>query len=273
MEEVAVAQLRLADGVDVGQPGEQFAERGGQLTAGQLRAQAVVDSAAAECDVLVRRTRKVQSLWMIEYFGIAVGRGVEHDHLVALGDVVSTEFGVVCGSAAEGHDRGGPADDLLDGHRQAAVQVLHQPGPLVREIRQRLESVGYRLPGGVIAGDDQQSEDRRDVIVGQAFTVDLGLDHGGHQVVLGLAAAGGNQFMGDSMNGGDGLKDPGQWIGAVQQSGVAPAVGELRLVRDGPAVLFGDADHVADVVHRHQRCHLGDEVDLTLAGDIVDDLP
>ena len=142
-----------------------------------------------------------------------------------------------------------------------------------RSIRQRLESVGYRLPGGVIAGDDQQSEDRRDVIVGQAFTVDLGLDHGGHQVVLGLAAAGGNQFMGDSMNGGDGLKDPGQWIGAVQQSGVAPAVGELRLVRDGPAVLFGDADHVADVVHRHQRCHLGDEVDLTLAGDIVDDLP
>ena len=37
------------------------------------------------------------------------------------------------------------------------------------------------------------------------------------------------------------------------------------------AVLLRYSDHVADVVHRYQRGHLGDEVDPALAGDIVDD--
>ena len=36
-------------------------------------------------------------------------------------------------------------------------------------------------------------------------------------------------------------------------------------------MLGGDADHVADVVHRNQCGHVGDEVDLALAGDVVDD--
>ena len=56
MEEVAVAQLRFADGVDVRQSGQQFTERRSQLATGQLRTQAVVDTAATEGDVLVRRT-------------------------------------------------------------------------------------------------------------------------------------------------------------------------------------------------------------------------
>ena len=38
-------------------------------------------------------------------------------------------------------------------------------------------------------------------------------------------------------------------------------------------MLLGDADHVADVVHRNQCGHFGDEVDRTLGGDIVDDAP
>ena len=70
-----------------------------------------------------------------------------------------------------------------------------------------------------------------------------------------------------------GLRHPGQRFGALQQSRITPAVGELRLVGDGAAVLLGDADHVADVVHRHQGGHLGDEVDLALVGDVVDDAP
>ena len=271
MEEVAVTQLRLADGLDVRQAGQQFAEDRGQLATGQLRTQAVVDSTAAECDMLVRRARQIKALRMIEHLGVPVGRGVEHDHLVALGDLVAAEFGVMGGSAPEGHDRGGPADDLLDGQRQAAIEVLQEPGALLREIGERLESVGDRLSGGVIAGDDQQGEDRRDVVVGQPFAVDFGLDHRSHQVVLRLAAAGGDEFVGDAMNGGDGLEYPGQRVGALQQSRITPAVGELRFVGDGAAVFLWDADHVADVVHRNQGGHLGDEVDLALGGDVVDD--
>ena len=210
---------------------------------------------------------------MVEHLGVPVGRGVEHDHLVSLGDLVTAEFGVMRGGAPEGHDRGGPADDLLDGQRQAAVQVLQEPGALIREIGERLEPVRDRLSGGVIAGDDQQGEDRRDVVVGQPFAVNLGLDHRSHQVVLRLAASGGNEFMGDSVHGGDGLEHPGQRVGALQQSRITPAVGELRLVGDGAAVFLRDADHVADVVHRNQGGHLGDEVDFALVGDVVDDAP
>ena len=61
----------------------------------------------------------------------------------------------------------------------------------------------------------------------QAFAVDLGLDHGGHQVVLRLAAAGGDEFVGDPMNGGDGLEHPGQRFRSLQQPRIAPPVGEL----------------------------------------------
>jgi hypothetical protein len=50
MEEVAVAQLRLADGADIGQSGQQLPEGGVDLTTGQLRAETVVDAAAAERD-------------------------------------------------------------------------------------------------------------------------------------------------------------------------------------------------------------------------------
>ena len=74
MEEVPVTQFRLADGVDIGQPGQQFAEGGVNLTAGQLCAEAVVDTAAAESDVLVRRPLQVQLLGMVEDLGIHIGR-------------------------------------------------------------------------------------------------------------------------------------------------------------------------------------------------------
>ena len=37
-------------------------------------------------------------------------------------------------------------------------------------------------------------------------------------------------------------------------------------------MLLGDADHVADVVHRDQGGHLSDEVHLTFVGDVVDDV-
>jgi len=53
VEEVARAEHRIADDVDVGQPGEQFTESRRELSAGQLVAQAVMDTAAAEGYVLV----------------------------------------------------------------------------------------------------------------------------------------------------------------------------------------------------------------------------
>ena len=164
---------------------------------------------------------------MVKHLGVHVGRGVKHDDLVAFGDVVSAQLGVAGGGATEGHDRGGPADDLFDGQRQAGIEVLQEPGALIREIGERLEPVRDGLSGGVVAGDDQQGEDRRDVVVGQPFAVDLGLDHGGHQVVLRLAAAGGDEFVGDPMNGGDGLEHPGQRFRSLQQPRIAPPVGEL----------------------------------------------
>ena len=184
---------------------------------------------------------------------------------------MAAEFGVVGGGAAEGHDRGGPPDDLLDGHRHAALEVRRQPRALLGEVGERLHTVRCGLPGGVVAGDDQQEEDRRDLLVGEPFAVDLGLHQCGHQVVPGLAAALLHQSHGDGVHGHDRLGDPGQRFGALQQARVTPAVGELRLVGDGAAVLLGDAHHVADVVHRDQCGHLGDEVDLALVGDVVDD--
>ena len=81
----------------------------------------------------------------------------------------------------------------------------------------------------------------------------------------------GGDEEGGAVHGEDRLRNPRQRFGALQQPGITPAVRELRLVGDRAAVLLGDPDHVADVVHRDQGGHVGDEVDLAFVGDIVDD--
>ena len=83
MEEVPVPNSRLADGVDVGQPGQQFTERRGELTPGQLCAQTVVDSTAAERDVLVWRSGTGSAARDDRTPSVSMLAEVEHDHLVA----------------------------------------------------------------------------------------------------------------------------------------------------------------------------------------------
>ncbi len=63
---------------------EEHLERDVQFEPGQVRAEAVVRTGAAERDVVVGCTRDVEHLRIVEDRGIAVGGRIPDDDLVAL---------------------------------------------------------------------------------------------------------------------------------------------------------------------------------------------
>src|SRR5690606_41754585 len=101
---------------------------------------------------------------------------------------------VAGGGAAEVVDRRCPAQELLHrgGHQ---VQVGAQPLHLVGVLDERPHGVGDRVPGGLVAGDDQQQEVVVEVAVGQRFAVVRRLvDELADQVGAASAAPLGGQF-------------------------------------------------------------------------------
>ena len=59
----------VAGQLDVGQAGEQLAERHGHLAAGEVRAEAEVRTRTAEADVVVRVAQHVERLGIVEHPG------------------------------------------------------------------------------------------------------------------------------------------------------------------------------------------------------------
>ena len=76
---------------DVGHAVEQVLEHDPDLHAGQVGPEAEVRAAAPEGDVRVGVTADVEGVGVVEDVLVAVGRGVEEDDLVALGDVGPAE--------------------------------------------------------------------------------------------------------------------------------------------------------------------------------------
>ncbi len=66
---------------------------------------------------------------------------------------------------------------------------LDQPRSLVGEVGERLHRVAGGLAGGVVAGDREQHEERRDLGVGEPGAFDLGVHQRAEQVVAGILDA------------------------------------------------------------------------------------
>ena len=67
-----------------------------------------------------------------------------------------------CGDgAAEVDHRGGPAHDLLDRGRRQRVEVGHPAVPLLGVLGEGEEAVGDGVAGGLVAGDHEEDEERR----------------------------------------------------------------------------------------------------------------
>src|SRR5262249_49416437 len=95
---------------------------------------AVVRSTTTETDVRVRRPGDVESVGIVEHSLVAVGRRVDHRHPVAFANVLTMQLGVLSRRAPKCHDWCRPADKLLDGDLDVAVEVLLQQRLLLREL-------------------------------------------------------------------------------------------------------------------------------------------
>ncbi len=118
---------------------------------------------------------------------VSVGRLVEEQEVVALGDGGVADDGVAGGRAAEAHDRGLPTQQLLDGHWQERG-VPRQRLALVRVAGEHLEAVGDQSAGRLVAGHQQREDEHVDVEVTHRLSVHPPVGEGRHEVVLRLGS-------------------------------------------------------------------------------------
>jgi hypothetical protein len=87
----------------------------------------------------------------------------------------------ICDEFVEAHDLFHGVGDLRG--------VRAQPRALVGWARELHDRVAEHLRRRLVAGDDEEEAEPDDLGIGQALAVDLGLDQGGDEVVLGARAA------------------------------------------------------------------------------------
>ena len=114
----------------------------------------------------VRRAVDEERVWVVEDVGVAVGGRVPHRRLVARGNRLVTELDGGGGGAAEVVDRRLPAQHLLDRRRHQS-RIPDQAIQCVGVAEQREEPVRRRGTSGLVARDDQEHEEQRELQVGR----------------------------------------------------------------------------------------------------------
>ena len=167
--------------LNVGQALEEAPEHDVDLLAGQVRAEAEVRAGGAEADVGIGRAPHVEGVGVVEHVLVPVGRVVVHDHPVALVHLGSPST-VSSATVRRIQITGEPQRTI------SSMAVGATPGrvglpqrPLVRVLGQRQQPVADGVACGLVAGHDQQDEERRHLGVGQLLAVDVRVDQGrGH---------------------------------------------------------------------------------------------
>ena len=180
---------------------------------------------------------------------------------------------------AEVVDGGGPAQELLDGVRDQ-VRVRLQLGELVGVLEQRQHRVGDGVPGGLVAGDDEQQEVAVELRGGHRLAVlgDL-VDELADQVRPLAALA----VLGENAPVVEDLLRHGRAEGEVLVL-LALGVGDedLGVLRVGEAddlvapvdelagLLLWHIEQAGEHLDREVRADVGDEVELALGESRVD---
>ena len=125
----------------------------------------------------------VEPVGVLEDLLVPVGRGVEEEHLVAGVELLARQDGVLGDGPSHPDHRAGPPHDLVDSGGGHADRVGLPDGPLVGVLGQGQDAVGDRVAGGLVAGGQQEDEERGELGVGERLAVDVGGDERGGQVV------------------------------------------------------------------------------------------
>ena len=129
------------------------------------------------------------------------------------------------------------------------------------------------VAGGLVAGDDQQDEERRQLGLGELLAVDVRVDQCRRQVVgrlLHALLAERRHHLGQL--GARRQQRNGDVAALGHVLGIGRTENDVRPGEHGVVVGLRDAHHVADDLQRQARRDLGDEVALALVDDVVDDL-
>ena len=221
----------------------------------------------AEGDVRVGVAADVEAIGVGEHRLVAVGRCVVDDDLVARGDLLAGELGVLGGGAAELDDRRGVPQHLLDRGRDEP-EIGPQPRELAGVAGQRQQGVGDEVAGGVVAGDDQELEEAVQVVVGEPLAVDLRGDDRRPYVVAWPGPLLGRPLARVAEH----LDERGQECLRVAVLGIVEPDQRVRPLVEQVAILGGDAEDVGQHPQRHLGGHVGEEVDLAELADRVDDV-
>ena len=165
---------RIGGDLEPLEPGEDGLEHQLRLEAREVRAQAEVRSTGPERDVVVRVPGDVDVVGTLERALVAVRGGVHHQHVVALGDGLAADLGVLGGDPRERHHRGRVTQQLFDRDREQ-LGVVAQPGEVVGTLEQAegtgRDEVARRLRARVL----QQHEEHRQLHLREVLAVDLGV--------------------------------------------------------------------------------------------------
>ena len=253
---------------DVGNPAVQFLENQRDFATGEVGAEAEMDSAATEPDVVVRGARHIELPGVGELVLIAVGRGVPHGYLVAGGDLDPAEFNVSGGGAPHVHHRGCPAHDLLDSRRRMGLEIVPPDLPLLRVAGQCQHAVTDRIAGGLVAGDSQQDEERGDLGRRELFAVDVGDNQCSGQIIAWVGPAILGQCGGVCADIDGDLHELLE-VGAEVR--VAETKDDVGPVEDRLVILLRNPHHVADHLQRKRSGEFGHEFAVTvgMVGDQI----
>ena len=119
---------------------------------------------------------------------VGVGRADHDDDVIALVHRATRQLGVLHRHAGHHHDRGLPAEELLDGVGDD-VGVLDELAAVLGVLRQEGEHAVERGGDRVEPGDQEQEADVEDVLAAEAVAVDLGARGSATEVVPRLLLA------------------------------------------------------------------------------------
>ena len=222
--------------------------------------------ADAERQVRVGVPGDVEGLRVVEDLVVAVGRRVDHRHLVARRDRLARHLGVDHRGAPEIVQRVGPAQHFLD-HCRYRIRVPAHRRHLLRMLQQGEQPARQHGAGGVVAGRHQLHEEAAEVHIGHQPPVETAAEQDVGQVPLGRhgppAGREPHRVQGHLHAGGAPL-------GLLGDVGVlAPGVA-LRQPMDGRPVLGGQPEQLADDRAGQVSAHVVDELHLAARAGVVE---
>ena len=164
--------LWRGDGREVGEVVGDRVEHQVDRHPGEVGADAVVGTGAAEAHVRVGAPQDVEPERVVEYLFVEIRGPVEQHQPLPLFDLHPTEFGVDQRGSLECRDRRRPADDLVGGGlRSLRLEQL----PLVGVIGEGHHALSDRVAGRLVPRDGQGDDEHAELGLGQ-LAVGVGVD-------------------------------------------------------------------------------------------------